>query len=60
MSFIAKWGPFFTKWTILLERNTLLYQLKSLFNSTGSPVAALLPEKRLPNLFGNQTGRVFD
>jgi hypothetical protein len=27
-------GAFFTKWSILLERNTVLYQLKPLFHIT--------------------------
>jgi hypothetical protein len=27
MSFVANWGAFFTKWSVLLERNNPLYQL---------------------------------
>jgi hypothetical protein len=31
-SFVANWAAFFTKWSVLQERNTPLYQLKPLFH----------------------------
>jgi hypothetical protein len=31
-SFVANWGAFFTKWSVLQEQNTPLYQLKPLFH----------------------------
>jgi hypothetical protein len=41
---VANWRSIFTKWSVLQERNTPVYQLKPSFHETGSPVSNMTPD----------------